>query len=87
MSDELSLKWGTWKSMKLNSDAARLAYDKYKVLPDGEIEIGKFRTGETLEQREALCELIDAVDCEKIYLSWDGKYVSKEDAKRYVMGY
>ena len=41
---------------------------------------------DTEEQKTILCELIDIVPGD-IYLDWDGVYVSKEAAKKYVMEY
>lgn len=38
-------------------------------------------------QIELICQMIDAVDCETIYLDWDGKHVSKDEAKKYVNDY
>lgn len=40
---------------------------------------------DTPEQKELICKIIDAVDCDEIYLSWNAQYVSKEKAKEYVM--
>ena len=42
----------------------------------------------TIEQKELICQMIDAANLpDGVYLSWDGKYVSKEEAKKYVMNY
>ena len=41
---------------------------------------------DTPEQKEIICKLIDLMPGE-IYLAWDGKYVSKDDAKQYVLNY
>jgi len=41
---------------------------------------------DTKRQKEIICELIDLVP-DKIYLEWDGKFVSKEKAKKYVIEY
>lgn len=45
------------------------------------------RSRDTPRQKEIICELIDLCDEDKIYLHWDGKYVTKEEAKKYVMEY
>ena len=37
------------------------------------------------KQKQIICDLIDIVHG-KIYLEWDGKYVSKKKAKEYVLG-
>lgn len=85
MSDQLGLKWGTLKSWKIESEKARSALDKYANI--GEHAMGAMQQQDTWDQKVALCELIDAVDCDTIYLDWDGKYVTKDEAKRYVMEY
>jgi len=41
---------------------------------------------DTERQKEILCEVIDIVPG-KIYLEWDGEYVSKKKAKEYIMNY
>lgn len=41
---------------------------------------------DTLEQKNIICELIDLMP-DKIYLDWEDRYVSKEDAKKYVLEY
>lgn len=38
-------------------------------------------------RKAILCELIDQLDCETVHLDWDGKDVSKAEAKDYVMNY
>lgn len=81
--EELTLKWGTIK--------------RWENLTDRSIEIIKryFADGQPLscamdnpdkERRGILCDLIDQLDG-KIYLDWDGKYISKDEAKEYVNGY
>lgn len=41
---------------------------------------------DTPEQTEILCELIDAIDGE-IWNDWDGKIMTKDEAKEYVRDY
>ena len=38
------------------------------------------------DRRRVLCELIDQLDGE-IYLDWEGKYVTRKEAKEYVTNY
>lgn len=83
-SEFLSLKWGTLKSWKLNDGRAFELLKKWHAL--GSCSSAMCQK-DTPEQKTLICELIDAVDCEQIYLDWDDKYVSKEEAKRYVMEY
>jgi hypothetical protein len=40
---------------------------------------------DTPEQQQALLDLIDLMD--EIYLDWDGRYVTREQAKEYVLNY
>jgi hypothetical protein len=76
--DSISLKWGILKSCKIESE-------------EGKIALAALKTAEgnnpTVTPKKEICDLIDAVNCKQIYLVWDGKYVSKDDAKKYVMEY
>ena len=80
----LTLKWGTLKSWNIegNKEAIKLL-KRY-------VEIGSSASAmmqkDTPEQKEIICKLIDLVPGD-IYLDWDGGYVSKVDAKKYVMEY
>ena len=42
---------------------------------------------DTTRQKEIICELIDEGDFDEVYLDWDDKYISKEEAKEYVLNY
>lgn len=82
--DMLELKWGTLKGWDFSkNEKAQALYEKWAELG---YSLGAATQRDTPEQKELICQMIDAVDCE-IYLSWDGKYVSKEEAKNYVNGY
>lgn len=85
MSDELSLKWGTLKAWHFRSEAALAAAKRYAEA--GEQSVGAMTQRDTPEQKRALCDLIDALDADTVHLDWDGKDVSKDEAKRYVMEY
>lgn len=80
--DHLSLKWGTLKEWHFHSPEALKLLTEYG-------EIGSSYSAmiqhDTPRQKEILCELIDLGNFETVYLDWDGKDVSKEEAKRYVM--
>lgn len=81
----LTLKWGTLKSWDFdNSEKGQELLKEY-------IKIGSIASAmtqrDTPRQKEIICELIDLCDGDTIYLEWDGKYVSKEEAKKYVMDY
>lgn len=85
MSETLSLKWGSLKSWDLKSDASMAALKKY--FEAGKVMASAIAQRDNAEQKQAICELIDLVDCETIYLDWNGEYVSKEAAKNYVLNY
>jgi hypothetical protein len=53
----------------------------------GPVAMGVMAQHDNGAQKDAICELIDVVDCETIYLDWEGEDVSKEKAKEYVRGY
>lgn len=83
---ELELKWGTLKGWSFPGNEKAL-----KLLQEYE-EIGSSYSAmtqkDTERQKEIICSLIDECDNPKgIYLDWDGKYVSKDEAKKYVNEY
>lgn len=79
----ITLKWGTLKSWNIKSDEGIALLQKYGELGYSESAAMQH---DTPEQKEIICKLIDLVPGE-IYLDWDGKYVSKDEAKKYVMEY
>ena len=81
--DYVTLKWGTLKSWRLTSEKGRELTEKYYKLG---VSLSAMAQQDTPEQKQVICEMIDIVPGD-IYLDWDGKYISKEDAKKYVMGY
>ena len=82
--DHLTLKWGTLKSWNLNSEKGKELLRKYHALGSS---AGAMTQHDTPEQKELICQMIDECGAEEIFLDWDGKYVTKDDAKQYVMGY
>lgn len=93
--DELGLKWGTVKFYDLVSEEALAAMERYNAIEDGSYGItdgnvvvtGAAMHHQSDAEKLALCEVIDALNCDTVYLSWDGIDVSKEEAKKYVMEY
>jgi len=79
----LTLKWGTLKAWSFNSDKAKELLKEY-----GEIgrSMSAMMQKDTPRQKEIICELIDIGNFETVYLDWDGKDVSKEEAKKYIIG-
>ena len=85
MTESLSLKWGTLKAWSLKTEASMAALRKYHEA--GPVLMSAMAQHDNDAQKNAICELIDAVDCETICLDWEGENVSKEKAKEYVRGY
>lgn len=83
--ESLTLKWGSLKGWKCqpDSDAFKLI-QKYHEEP---VSLSAMAQHDTDSQKEIIYQIIDAIDADEIYLDWDGKYVSKEEAKAYVREY
>ncbi len=82
--EHLTLKWGTLKSWNFNNPKAKILFKEYNEIGSSASAIMQH---DTQRQKEIICELIDLGDFEKVYLDWDGKEVSKEEAKKYLMEY
>jgi len=82
--DYLTLKWGTLKAWNLTSEKGKELLRRY-------IDLGASMSAmaqkDTPEQKDLICQMIDECGAETIYLDWDGKDVSKEEAKAYVLEY
>lgn len=82
--DYITLKWGTLKAWNLNSERGKELMRQYD-------EIGSCISAacqkDTPEQKQIILQMIDECQAETIYLDWDGKEVSKDEAKRYVLEY
>ena len=81
--DYIVLKWGTLKGWRLTSEKGQELMREY-------VEIGAslsvMTQNDTPRQKQLICEMIDEVPGD-IYLDWDGRYINKEEAKQYVIGY
>ena len=83
-SNYLTLKWGTIKEWNFSEDEKGIKLLKeYNSIGSS---LSAMTQKDTKRQKEIICELIDLV-YGKIFLDWDGKYVSKKEAKKYVMEY
>lgn len=85
MAEHLLLKWGTlkgWGDLRENPAAAE-AFRRYIADP---VSMGAMTQRDTVAQKHALCDLIDAVDGE-IIDDWSGEAMSKDEAKSYVLEY
>lgn len=80
--ESLTLKWGTLKRWDVNTEASIAALNKYFEAP---VSMSAMAQRDTPDQKKAICELIDVLDAELIYLDWEGRFVTKEKAKKYVM--
>jgi hypothetical protein len=82
--DYLCLKWGSLKEWSFHSKKA------IKLLKEfGEIGMcaSAMCQKNTDRQKEIICELIDEGNFEGVFLDWDGKWASKDKAKKYIMEY
>lgn len=84
MSESLTLKWGTLKRWEFESPESIKLLEEYNKLGSS---MSAMCQKDTLRQKEIICELINNGKFKEVYLDWDGKYVSKEEAKEYVMNY
>lgn len=80
--NSLTLKWGTVKDWDLQSDDAKAALQKWA---DFGVSMSAMAQRDTPEQQEALLAAIDHMD--EIYLDWEDKIVSRDEAKEYVRNY
>ena len=82
--DYLTLKYGTLKAWNMTSEKGRELMTRYFDLGSSP---GALTQRDTLEQKDLICQMIDECGAETIQLDWDGKQVSKDEAKTYVMKY
>lgn len=81
----LTLKWGTLKSWNFkSSERGKELLKEYNNLGSS---FSAMAQEDTPRQKEIICELIDLCDGDTIYLEWDGRGVTKQEAKDYVMNY
>lgn len=85
MSEYLTLKWGTLKAWSLGDNQALLeAAKRYDAA--GPSSISAAMQHDNPEQKQAICDMIDAIDG-PITNDWTGEMMSKDEAKKYVMEY
>jgi hypothetical protein len=84
MSQHLIFKWGTLKGWNLvGNDAALEAAKRYEA---GGMAAGAMQQRDSDEQKQALCDMIDAIDG-PITNDWTGEPMTKDEAKSYVLEY
>lgn len=81
--DYIVLKWGTLKDFRIGSQDGEKLIEKYRSLGTSSAMTQSYSE----EQKEIICRIIDACNANRILLDWNGKYVSKHEAKKYVMNY
>lgn len=81
--DYIILKWGTLKDFRIGSQDGEKLIEKYRSLGTS----SAMTQNDSEEQKEIICRIIDASNANRILLDWNGKYVSKHEAKKYVMNY
>lgn len=81
---ELTLKWGTLKEWCFTSKRGKKLLKEYSEIS---FSSGAAQQRDTPRQKEIICELIDLCEDGTVFLDWDGKFVSNEEAKKYVMNY
>jgi hypothetical protein len=81
--DYVTLKWGTIKSYKIKDpDTFKLVEEFFS---DG-MSLSAAADKPNDSRKTILCQIIERIG-EPVYLDWDAKYVSVEEAKKYVMEY
>jgi len=83
MAEHLLLKWGTLKGYQVETDKSRDALRRYH---EQAVSLSGMTQHDTPEQKQALYDLIDAIDGE-IQNDWSGEIMSKEQAKDYIRNY
>jgi len=79
----ITLKWGTLKGWDVVSQEAMDLLKKYHEL---DISFSAMAQRDTPEQKQILVDLVSLPEM-KIYLDWDGKYISSEEAVCYINNY
>lgn len=80
----LALKWGTLKAWSFRQPKTIELLRRYTAIG---ASAGAMTQHDTPEQKQLICDMIDAGDFDTVYLDWDGEHVSKDRAKEYVMNY
>ena len=81
--ESLTLKWGSVKGWDNLTDKSVEILKRF--FADG-VPLSAMADRPTEDRKAILCELIDQFDGE-IWNDWDGKEMTKAEAKQYVMSY
>lgn len=82
--DHLTLKWGTLKSWSFHSKKGIKLLKKYAKLG---MSWGAAQQHDTLQQKAIICQLIDEGNFKYVWNDWDGKKMTRAQAKKYVLEY
>ncbi len=82
--DSLLLKWGTIKGINFKGDKADELLHEYNS--NGTSVVGVMMQQDNNRQKEIICKLIDMCDG-LIQNDWSGNYMTKQEAKEYVLSY
>ena len=82
--DYLTLKFGWLKSWRLTDQRTPALA---KELVNLAASYRRKFIYPTQKERMILCKIIDAAKIKKVFLDWDGIYVSKSEAKKYILNY
>lgn len=83
--ESLTLKWGTLKGWELDVEGP--AFAALKRYAENGMSMSAAMQHDTSDQKQALCDLIDALDADTVRNDWEGTDMTKDEAKRYVMEY
>ncbi|MBD3732806.1 MAG: hypothetical protein IE934_08830 [Sphingopyxis sp.] len=84
MTEHLLLKWGTLKGWDLGDNQNAIAAAKrYEA---GGMSASAMAQRDSVDQKQALCDLIDAING-PITNDWSGEAMTKDEAKKYVLEY
>ena len=79
----ITLKWGTLKGWEVHSEAALNLLKRYMELG---ASMSAMTQEDTPEQKQILFKLV-SLPSMKVFLDWDGKYVSQPEAVQYLANY
>ncbi|WP_299327585.1 hypothetical protein [Parasphingopyxis sp.] len=82
--EHLLLKWGTLKGWSFNEGSA--AHEAFKRYHEEPTSMGAMQQRDTDTQKQAICDMIDAVDG-PITNDWTGEDMTRDEAKEYVLEY
>jgi hypothetical protein len=82
MTERLLLKWGTIKGW--DDIESKRSLDLLKRYHELGASMSAMDQRDTPEQKQIILDLIDSVD--EIWDDWNGKIMSKDEAKEYVKG-